>query len=162
MGRPKKYFTEEERIAARRASNKRWKDEHRDDENYKAKCRASCKRWRDKNPDYADEWMTEYRSTTYGRANRLLHSYKQKDKKRNQGECTLTVDWIVENVFSGQCCHYCGESDWKKLGVDRKDSSLPHTAENCVPCCKHCNDMKGDMSYDDYIEKIKSGGSPTS
>ena len=83
-----------------------------------------------------------YRNTPIGRAVNLIGGYKEKDTKYNRGDCTLTADWIVENIFSGQKCVYCGESDWKKLGCDRIDDSLPHTPENCQPCCFKCNDKK--------------------
>lgn len=28
-------------------------------------------------------------------------------------------------------------------GVDRLDSSMGYTPDNCVPCCWECNNMKG-------------------
>lgn len=102
MGRKKKYFTEEERKAARRKNK------------------------------------VKNQSTPKGRAVNLLTSYRQSDKKYGRGECTLTADWIVENIFS-QPCHYCGRTDWTKMGCNRIDNSLPHTPDNCVPCCHACN-----------------------
>lgn len=132
--------------------------------------------WRKNNPEYMSEWiknnpeyMTEWRkehkdeiraqraeyySTPYGRANCLLRNYRKKDKKYNRGECALTADWIVENVFSGQVCHYCGETDWMKLGVDRIDNSLPHIPDNVVPCCGACNKKRGTTPYDIYMRLI--------
>lgn len=104
--------------------------------------------------------QAEYRSTKYGRAKYLLNGYQRSDCKNkvikalNRGECTLTVDWIVDNIFSGQSCVYCGESDWTKLGCDRKDSWFPHTPENCVPCCNDCNTKKGTTPYDLYMKMI--------
>lgn len=46
------------------------------------------------------------------------------------------------------------ERDWHKLGCDRKDNSLPHTPDNCIPCCSTCNTKKGRMNYDEYMQKI--------
>ena len=155
MGRSRKYQTEEERKAAQRENERRYRETHKD------KIAAKNAGYYQRNKDKITEQHAEYQATPFGRANRLLNNYKRNDKDANRGECTLTADWIVQNIFS-KPCHYCGRTDWTKLGCDRKDSSLPHTPENCVPCCKHCNDMKGAMSYDDYIKKIKSGGSPTS
>ena len=88
------------------------------------------------------DYLKQYIKTPRGRANNLLCGYRASDEKYNRGECTLTADWIVENIFSGQKCVYCGESDWKKLGCDRIDDSLPHTPENCQPCCWKCNNQK--------------------
>lgn len=108
------------------------------------------------------ELKKAYRQTKRGRALTLISGYKKSDLKYNRGECTITAEWMIENVFSGQCCHYCGETDWTKLGCDRIDNSLPHTPENCVPCCCDCNIKKARYGYNEFIEKIKSGGSPTS
>ncbi len=200
MGRPRKYFTEEEKKAAQRENERRYRETHKDKiaaksakyyQRNKDKINEYYAEYRKNNKDKYAEYMTEYRKnnkdnitkqraeyrqvnkekiaeymakyrlTPFGRASYLVGSYRRNDRKCNRGECTLTAEWIVDNIFS-QPCHYCGETDWTKIGCDRKDSSLPHTPENCVPCCKHCNDMKGNMGYDDYISKIKSGGSPTS
>ena len=71
----------------------------------------------------------------------------------NRGECTLTPDWIVEHIFN-QPCHYCGKTDWTKMGCDRIDNSLPHTQDNVVPCCAECNRKKARYSYDEYMKMI--------
>ena len=99
------------------------------------------------------EYMSEYQATPKGRANMLLNNYKFSDKTYNRGECTLTADWIVEHIFS-QPCHYCGKTDWKELGCDRIDNSLPHTQDNVVPCCTECNAKKARYSYDEYMKMI--------
>lgn len=51
-------------------------------------------------------------------------------------------------------CFYCGRYD-NPNGIDRIDSSFGHTAENCVPCCKRCNQMKWDMSIEEFKEHVK-------
>ena len=117
MGRPRKYFTEEEIKEANRI---------------KYRC------YRAKNKAKRDEYRVKYRSTQFGRANSLLYGYRREDKKRNRGECTLTEDFIIENIFSKPCAH-CGESDWRKIGCNRLDNNLPHTPENVEPCCMKCN-----------------------
>ena len=147
MGRKKKYKTEEERIAARKESRRR--SYHRNKE--------KAAEYYQKNKEKAAERHAEYRSTKYGRAQNLLGGYRREDKKYNRGECTLTADWIVDNIFSGQVCHYCGESDWAKLGCDRIDNSKPHTPENCVPCCHACNNKKKNTPYDVYMRRIGKG-----
>ena len=183
MGRPKKYNTEEERIIANRESKRQSYLKHKDEEEFKAAHRASCKRYSEnhkaeraeydaeyyqknkekiakRHADYNQnkkekilEHQAEYRSTKKGRANNLLSTYRKSDKKNNRGECTLTADWIVKNIFS-QPCRYCGETDWMKLGCDRIDNNLPHTPENCVPCCWECNSKRGTTPYEEYLELI--------
>lgn len=98
----------------------------------------------------------KYRLTKNGRALSLLHGYKKSDKEHNRGECTLTKEWIIENIFTSKC-KYCGETDWLKLGCDRIDNEKPHTPENVVPCCSECNTKRGSKTYKEWL-----GVSPTS
>lgn len=84
------------------------------------------------------EWFKNYRNTQKGRANYLIQSYKRKDKKYRNTDCTITSDFIVNEIFTKSCV-YCGETDWRKLGCDRIDNSKPHTPYNVVCSCKNCN-----------------------
>lgn len=71
-----------------------------------------------------------------------------------------------------QSCHYCGELprkiEWmgrNKIvtresslyanGIDRVDSSLDYSIDNCVPCCKTCNFMKNTMTKENFLLKIE-------
>jgi hypothetical protein len=76
-------------------------------------------------------------------------------------------------------CHYCGakpnnvqnsatqdkkssqyakdNGDFTYNGLDRVDSSLPHTVENIVPCCKWCNYAKRErttVEFDVWAEQL--------
>lgn len=57
-------------------------------------------------------------------------------------------------------CFYCGVSGsnvYKKFiynGIDRINNLKGHDIDNVVPCCKHCNFAKSDMSFDKFIEWI--------
>lgn len=146
MGK-KKYKTEEERKAAEREYNKQYRQKN------KEKIAKRHADYYQNNKEKIAAHKAEYLLTPKGRALNLLSRYRQSDKKRNRGECTLTAEWVIEHIFN-QPCHYCGKTDWHELGCDRKDSSLPHTPGNCVPCCKHCNDKKGATPYDEYMRLI--------
>lgn len=99
------------------------------------------------------EYGGKYRLTPFGRASNLLKAYSRSDKKYNRGECTLTPDWIIEHIFS-QPCHYCGRTDWLKIGCDRIDNSLPHIPDNVVPCCTECNTKRGTTPYEEYLKLV--------
>lgn len=74
--------------------------------------------------------------------------------------------------LSQENCHYCGklvaevgsmrigrynkELFFVYLGLDRKDNNLPHTLDNCVPCCWRCNDKKSDDSKNKFLEWIRA------
>lgn len=96
----------------------------------------------------------------------------------NDGD--LTFEKFYE--LSQKDCYYCGTppsniyNDRKKRkffnkkddfliedydfiynGLDRIDSSKPHTRDNVVPCCFKCNWMKSDLTVEDFknhIDKI--------
>lgn len=80
----------------------------------------------------------EARHTPNGRARYLVDNYKHQDKIYNRGECTLTPEWIFENILF-KPCSYCGKTGWKFIGCNRLDNSKPHTIDNVEPCCMKCN-----------------------
>ena len=148
MGRKRKYQTEEERIAAKRESKRRWRANNAE---YQAEYRKNNK---EKIAEQKAEYQVEYRSTPKGRAITLLDAYRQADEKHNRGECTLTAEWVIEHIFS-QPCHYCGETNWHEFGCDRINNTLPHMPDNVVPCCTDCNKKKARYSYNEYMRMIK-------
>lgn len=162
MGRPRKYQTEEERKAAHREANRRYYQANKEKvaeyyQNNKEKIDGYFAEYYQNNKEYFAEYWAKYRQkyrqTPEGRARILLDGYKKSDNLYDRGECTLTPEWIIENVFS-QPCHYCGKTDWAKMGCDRIDNSLPHTPDNVVPCCYHCNCKKHTTPYDEYMKMI--------
>lgn len=104
------------------------------EEEKKVAIKKSRLKWNNKHPNY----FTNLYNTFNGRANNLVNRYKTQDKRHNKGECTLTPQWIIENILSKPCVH-CGETDWHKIGCNRLDNSLPHTPDNVEPCCWECN-----------------------
>lgn len=171
----KKYETDEERLAARRESKKRWEEKHKKERaEYRKQYRQTHKEeiaeynnlyyheHKEEKSEYFKqyyqtnnrvEYYKQYRQTQMGRALCLVNNYRRNDKKYNRGECTLTSRWVVENIFT-QKCHYCYESDWSKMGCDRIDNELPHTPDNVVPCCDECNKKRGTMTYDEFKKQM--------
>ncbi len=127
--------------------DREYRRKHRDKEKEK------LKQWRESNKEKMFNWLKQYRQTPIGRTVYLCNNYKRLDIKHNRGECTLTPQWIVENILS-QSCHYCGESDWTKLGCDRINNDLPHTPENVVCCCEDCNKKKGAKTYEEFKKEM--------
>ena len=103
-------------------------------------------------------------------ARRVWQSYCNRDR-----ECTITIEEFLS--LSQQICFYCGiepntkynyfatissnSSDKAKSeglfvynGLDRINSSLPHTLDNIVPCCYDCNRSKSDYSTEEFLEWI--------
>ena len=61
------------------------------------------------------------------------------------------IKMISENEFleiTSHNCHYCGVAG--PNGIDRIDSTIGYKKTNCVPCCKHCNYVKGNLQITDF------------
>ena len=99
---------------------------------------------------------------------------KRRSSKKSKDAIVLTFDDFFN--LSKQPCFYCGleysreikdrhsESQSRKLlsntvvkcnGIDRVDSSVAYTKENCVPCCKFCNTAKNTLTKDEFFNLVK-------
>lgn len=144
----KRYQTNREKILEQR---KHYYQENA--EQIKEYSKQYNKQYRQENAKYYKEYQKQYRQTPFGRASYLVNNYNQSDKKYNRGRGDLTSEWIVENIFT-KPCHYCGETDWSKIGCDRIDNSKPHTEDNVVPCCEECNRKRQKMDYNEFKKKM--------
>lgn len=60
------------------------------------------------------------------------------------------------NTLIQEPCHYCGYKHTNGIGLDRIDNSIrEYTLENVKPCCGSCNLMKGELPYQDFLDKVK-------
>lgn len=77
---------------------------------------------------------------------------------------SLTIDQ-VKDLCSGNC-YYCGSPPRLRPnavihgglvanGIDRKDSGVGYTPDNCVSCCSTCNVMKMALHHDRFLEQIR-------
>ncbi len=98
------------------------------------------------NPEKKKEYSDKYCNSKKGRATQLKNSYIDKDQEKGfSTDGNINQKWIIENIFNGQKCIYCGDDDWKHLGADRIDNSKPHTPDNCVCACGICNSERRDL-----------------
>lgn len=107
------------------------------------------KQYRIKNKDRLDE----YKKSPHNR----YKTYKNNAKNKNR-IFDFTEDEFVK--MSKLPCVYCGEysdtyNEEPFNGIDRIDSNLGYSADNCVPCCAICNRMKMDMDVDAWFNKMK-------
>lgn len=162
-------MTAEEKRERNRLYNIAWRAKNRDkvkksqelfDENHPGRRREISKKFRDTHKEERKKENQEYDKTKAGRASRIVRYLKQYDKDAGRGETTITQKWILENIFTSSCT-YCGETDWKKLGCDRIDNSLPHTPENCICSCGACNVERGDRwTVGEFREYKQKGSDP--
>lgn len=109
----------------------------------------------------------ERRSLPLGEAsfNKLFKMYKR-NADNNYRSFELSKEEFRE--ITQKNCYYCSEEPsaytsnyypnggYVGNGIDRVDNSLGYSIENCVPCCERCNKMKLDMSYEEFISKIRA------
>ena len=76
-------------------------------------------------------------------------SYKKRAEEKFPGQAFLTKDEF--HMLSNLECHYCGKE--APNGIDRIDNKIGYAFSNCVPACKHCNYVKGDLSQDDFTSR---------
>jgi hypothetical protein len=75
--------------------------------------------------------------------------YKQNAKRRG---IAFGISLEVFSSLVSKACIYCGTNE--RIGVDRIDSSLGYSVENCEPCCADCNYAKRDMDKETFFRLI--------
>ncbi len=90
----------------------------------------------------------------------------RRSKEKGWEPPTVTLEDF--RILSQRKCSYCGAypsnhrqdqvSDFaaRYNGLDRLDSSVPYLIENVVPSCWACNQMKFEMSVDEFLDKVIS------
>lgn len=82
---------------------------------------------------------------------RYLVTYIQGAKNRNIG-FEINKEQFESIVLMP--CYYCGSyNEEEVVGIDRLNSSKNYSTDNCVPCCKTCNFMKGTLSKNTFIQQ---------
>ncbi len=110
--------------------------------------------WRKKNAQRIREYnktREPWVFTTKQRFSSMLYH-----AKRRNFVTTMTFE-EYENLIKLPC-YLCGEpvvSEHGGHGIDRVDNSIGYTLNNCRSCCGACNIMKGDLSMNDFITRIK-------
>lgn len=95
----------------------------------------------------------------------LMNRYKYTALKKKK-DCPFNLTFKEFYKLIKQDCYYCGiepsqirncencKENCVYNGVDRVDSSKGYFIDNCVPCCKICNQSKMDMPLEDYEEYL--------
>jgi hypothetical protein len=88
---------------------------------------------------------------TYGKM--TFNAYKYLVEKERNLQFLISQSHY-ETLINGEC-YLCGINPMEghRNGIDRYDSNGDYTIDNCRTCCGHCNRMKRDYLYDDFIRK---------
>lgn len=96
---------------------------------------------------------------------RLYGTYRHTCAGKRGYSWELDFDQFMDIVTKP--CYYCGKEPSQVTtyyrtgatalynGIDRKNNDLGYTLDNCAPCCKHCNRIKLDTPYDEFLEWIR-------
>lgn len=99
----------------------------------------------------------------------ISHIYGSYKRRAKQGNFPLSITKERMIELMKLPCHYCGEKEvgsitkkYRNLegqtlrynGLDRVDPTKGYTEENVVTCCKNCNWMKSDWSYDEFLSRV--------
>lgn len=78
------------------------------------------------------------RNNKYKTDKGIFKRYKSDATRRNRNySFDLTFEQF--SAILNKPCFYCGDMG---RGVDRVNNSLGYSVNNCVPCCKKCNEIK--------------------
>lgn len=96
--------------------------------------------------------------------NYLFNIYKRNARYRNL-EFNLTKEQS-DSLFQSPC-QYCGlefsmetkrrtgSETFPHNGIDRVDSNRNYDYDNCVPCCKLCNQFKHGRTKEEFLSWVK-------
>lgn len=103
--------------------------------------------WRADNAEHSAKW---YRTNVNPRLDAIKRSATKRGIEWNLSDDEAKVMLILP-------CVYCGHLDLEVRvnGIDRLDSAKSYTMENCRPCCKNCNYMKGTFDPGTFITWAK-------
>lgn len=98
----------------------------------------------------------------------IFHSYKNAAEKKGV-EFNLSKKDLANLIFEN--CFYCGSlpgQKWKIVskrihlgkfmfynGIDRIDSNIGYSNENCRTCCKNCNYMKNSLTQNEFYDHVR-------
>ena len=145
--------------AERVAYNKQWYADNKTEKS------EYMKQWyaanREKLLEHQKQYHKQHRGTLEGYNYDCWNSNVQADRKYSRIGEELPSDYITLEqrlAMIQEPCVYCGQhKPFKEMGIDRIDNRLPHTFENCVPCCTECNIKRKDRyTYDEFRELTKN------
>lgn len=99
---------------------------------------------KEKRLTYHKEYHKRQTNTIEYRTTRNIALCKRLDSEKGFNT-NLTRDFVI--IALTKPCVYCG---YPSTGLDRLDNTKGHTEDNCVPCCKECNNARMDnFSYEE-------------
>lgn len=95
-----------------------------------------------------------------------VYSQCKSQAKRRKIPFDLTKEVVI--YYAEKTCYYCKsgpsntmrmahvDGEFKYNGLDRFDSSQGYIVGNVLACCWKCNSMKSNMTFEEFMDHIKS------
>lgn len=136
--------------------NEFWR-ESRFKDGYRNECK-DCSR--SANRRYFSVQANKDRANAKNTVRRRLPNYRfnmaRKTARYKGKSWTLTFEEYKELIKLG-CYYHGGKLNPTGIGLDRLDNSKGYLPDNVVPCCKECNEIKGDsLTADEAIVAISA------
>jgi len=129
--------------------NYRQRQIENDMDGYLKKNAENAKQWRENNPEKVvdnNENKKNSKQLQYA-----VYSRTARDKRLD-----FDLSFSDFNNIVSEPCYYCDIIQDKGFnGIDRKDSTIGYTLDNCVSSCTMCNFMKGSYGVDYFYHKIE-------
>lgn len=106
------------------------------------------RKWVQDNWEEHKENMRKYGQSINGKISRYITKGKQRNLIDDEQEARILFRDILQ-----QECLYCGVNE--NNGIDRIDSNLKYSEDNCVPCCTVCNLIKNSMDAASFLQKVR-------
>jgi hypothetical protein len=130
----------------------------------KEKRKELARKYYEENKEQISEYNVKYRETLKHNAINSISSGEIIDQNKWDMMCNeikrsakynkhpYSDDFTNNAIFDmmSKGCFYCGEV---AITIDRMNSKLDHTLDNCVGCCWECNNSKGDADPATFIRK---------
>lgn len=108
------------------------------------------KEYLDKHPEKRLEMNEKQKIDINVKIKGVIKSAKQRNIYFEQNDIEKLKEKLTFN------CGYCGYLHYKYLnGLDRLDNNIGYTDDNCIPCCRTCNFMKQDYTFEILINKLE-------
>jgi len=118
-------------------------------EEYLKKEAEKSKNWREANPEKVKQINKES-------SENINYHYKNYRLSAETRRLDFPLTKEEFNVIVTLPCYYCGIIQPKGFnGIDRLDSTIGYSLDNCKSCCEMCNMMKGTTGQNIFIQRVE-------
>ncbi|CAN0446101.1 unnamed protein product, partial [Ectocarpus sp. 8 AP-2014] len=97
-----------------------------------------------------------YQKHLQARKTDLVYRWRVFKEQACRRSIEVSINFDEYSSIVRTACRYCGQFTYRGYsGVDRVQNAGTYENENVVACCKTCNFMKGPLSVNEFLGKVK-------